>query len=79
MPPVWEAFHMLNERDQAVLNSLVIDEKNMLEAAPDIWKFINSRKPIEKLSQKHIQSTLAIIKHRALLTLMQNLNEITRI
>jgi len=79
MPPIWEAFHMLNERDQAVLNSLVIDGKSMMEAAPDIWKYIDSRKPIEELSQKHIQSTMAIIKHRALLSLTQNLDEIMRI
>ena len=78
IPPVWEAFKMLNERDQTILRLLVIDEMNMMEAAPEIWKHINSKNPIEELSQKHIQSTIAMVKHRALLALVENLKNITQ-
>lgn len=78
MPPVWEAFHMLNERDQIILRLLVIDEKSMIEAAPHVWKYINSKNDISNISQKKIQSTIAIAKHRALLALIQNLKKITQ-
>lgn len=77
-PPVWEAFKMLSERDQTILRLLVIDEKSMLAAAPEIWKHLNSRTPFEQLTQKQIQSTIAMVKHRALLALVEKLKKITR-
>lgn len=78
MPPVWEAFGMLNERDKKILKLLVIDEKSMIEAAPEIWPHIKSRSGIESLTPKQIQSTIAMVKHRALLSLVHNLKKITQ-
>lgn len=76
--PVWEAYKMLKKRDQVILSQLVIEEKDMILAAPVIWPYINSSKEIQELSQKHIQSTIAMAKHRAVLALLNNLNTLTR-
>lgn len=76
--PVWEAFKMLKERDQVILRLLVIEEKDMLLSAPAIWPYINTTRPMHELSQKHIQSTIAMAKHRALLALLNNLKTLTR-
>jgi hypothetical protein len=76
-PPVWEAFYMLKERDQVILRQLVIDEKDMMEAAPVIWPYVHSAKNIYELSQKHVQSTIAMAKHRALLALLNRLKTLT--
>lgn len=76
--PVWEAYKMLKERDRIILRQLVIEEKDMLVAAPVIWPYINSNKDIHELSQKHIQSTIAMAKHRALLALLNNLKNLTK-
>jgi hypothetical protein len=78
MPPVWEAFGMLNERDRKILRLLVIEEKSMIEAAPEIWPHIKSKADIESITPKQIQSTIAMVKHRALLALLQKLKEINR-
>lgn len=76
--PVWEAYKMLKERDQLILSQLVLEGKDMLLAAPAIWPYINSSKQMQELSQKHIQSTIAMAKHRAVLALTNNLNTLTR-
>ena len=68
---------MLKERDQVILRQLVIDEKDIMEAAPVIWPYINSAKNIHELSQKHVQSTIAMAKHRALLALLNKLKTLT--
>lgn len=79
MPPVWEAFGMLNKRDQTILRLLVIDGMSMMSAAPAIWQYINSKACIDELTPKQIQSTIAMVKHRALLALVQNLKKISHI
>ena len=76
--PVWDAFNMLKERDQVILRLLVIEEKDMMDAASDIWPFIKTDKKMCELSQKQIQSTIAMAKHRALLALLNNLKTLTR-
>ena len=76
--PVWEAFKMLKERDQVILRQLVIEENDMMLAAPVIWPYINTSKDLHELTQKHIQSTIAMAKHRALLALLNNLKTLTR-
>lgn len=76
LPPVWEAYNMLNERDRAIIRLLVIEEKEMMSAAPEIWKYINSSRHYNELSQKQIQSTISMIKHRALLTLLDYTNKL---
>lgn len=76
--PVWEAYKMLKERDQVILRQLVIEEKEMILAAPAIWPYINTSKKIGDLSQKQVQSTIAMAKHRALLALLNKLRDLTR-
>ena len=78
MPPVWEAYGMLKERDQVILRLLVIEELDMLAAAREIWPYINSSHAIHEVTQKHLQSTIAMAKHRALLALLNNLKRLTR-
>ena len=68
---------MLKERDQVILRQLVIDEKDMMEAAHVIWPYVNSAKNVHELSQKHDQSTNAMAKHRALLALKNTLKTMT--
>ena len=68
---------MLKERDQVILRQLVIDENDMMDAAPVIWPYINSTKELRELSQKHIQSTIAMAKHRSVLALVNNLKKLT--
>lgn len=74
--PVWEAYKMLNERDRLVLRLLVIDEVDTMHAARLVWPYINSSKEIDDLSHKHVRSLIAMAKHRALLTLLNNLNKL---
>ena len=75
--PVWEAYRMLKERDRVILWQLVIEEKDAMTAAPAIWSYINTNKEIHELSQKHVQSTIAMAKHRALLALLNKLKTLT--
>lgn len=75
--PVWEAFRMLKERDQVILRLLVIEEKDMMDAASSIWPYIKTEKKMCELSQKQVQSTIAMAKHRALLALLNNLKSLT--
>jgi hypothetical protein len=76
--PVWEAFKMLKKRDQVILRLLVIEEKEIMEAANKIWPYIKTDKDILDVPQKHIQSIIAMAKHRALVALLNNLKRLTR-
>ena len=75
MPPVWDAYKTLKERDKVILRLLVIEEKDVMDAAHEIWPYINSPYRIHEVTQKHIQSTIAMAKHRALLALMNSMNK----
>lgn len=75
MPPVWDAYKTLKERDKVILRLLVIEEKEVMDAAHEIWPYINSPYRIHEVTQKHIQSTIAMAKHRALLALMNSMNK----
>ena len=77
--PVREAFNMLNQRDQAILRTLVIDGSSALDAAPEIWKYIKNNKPLEEMDPKRVQCTIAMAKHRAQLALLNNLKQISKI
>ena len=74
--PVWEAYRMLNDRDRLVLRLLVIDDADTMQAARLIWPYINSSRDINELSPKHVRSLIAMSKHRALLTLLNNMNKL---
>ncbi len=78
MPPVWDAYNMLKERDQVILRLLVIEEMDMLDAAPVIMPYMKTLSSINELSQKHIQSLIAMAKHRALLALAQKMNNLSK-
>lgn len=77
-PPVWEAYKMLNERDRTIIRLLVIEENEIMAVAPDIWRYIRSSRPYSELTQKQIQSTISMAKHRALLALLENANRLIR-
>ena len=70
---VREAFNALNERDQIILQELVIDGRSALEAAPVIWEYIKSDKPLSEVSTKRVQCTIAMAKSRAQLALFKAL------
>lgn len=76
--PVWEAYRMLKERDQVILRQLVIEENDMILAAPIIWPHINTTREMHELSQKQIQNTISMAKHRALAFLLNNLKSLTK-
>lgn len=78
MPPVWDAYRMLKVRDQVILRLLVIEGKEMMDAAPEIWPYMNSAHQLYELPQKNVQSAIAMAKHRALLALMNCLNKLIR-
>lgn len=73
---VWKAYEMLNERDQAILQQLVIEEKKSLDAAPVVWKYINSTQDYTALPAKRVQCTLSMAKSRAQNALLNNIQEI---
>ena len=76
MPPVWEAYKMLGERERTILRLLVIEEKAALVAAPLIWKYIQSQKSLAHATDKNVQSTISMAKGRALSSLVTKLNNL---
>lgn len=76
--PVKEAFDMLNQRDQTVLRTLIIEGYSTLDAAPQIWKFIKNSKSLEEMDPKRVQCTIAMAKHRAQLALLNNLKQLSK-
>lgn len=70
---VRDAFSALNERDQTILQELVIDGHNVMEAAPVIWEYIKSDKPLSEMDPKRVQCTIAMAKSRAQLALFKAL------
>lgn len=75
--PIMQAYEMLCERDQALLRLLIIEEKRMLDIAGEVWKYINSKQSIDKLSPKRIQGSISMAKHRAQLALLDNLSKLS--
>lgn len=74
--PIWKAYNMLNERDREVLRLLVIEGFQMLAVAKELWKYVDSKQDISELSPKRIQGTISMIKHRAQLALLENLEKL---
>ena len=77
--PIWKAYSMLNERDREVLRLLVIEGHQMLSVAKDLWKFVDSKQDVSQLPAQRIQGTISMIKHRAQLALLENLEKLSRI
>ena len=75
---VRDAFSALNERDQTILQELVIDGHNVMEAAPVIWEYIKSDKPLSEMDPKRVQCTIAMAKSRAQLALFSNLRRLEK-
>lgn len=76
MPPVWEAYENLCERDRTILRLLVIEEKSALEAADAIWPYVKSKnKDWRSLPTKRVQDTISMLKKRAVLALSLELNK----
>ena len=78
IPPVWQAFNMLNKRDQEVLRLLVIEGKRMLSVAEYLWTFIDSKQDISQLTTKRIQGTISMVKQRAQLSLIEHLDKLNK-
>lgn len=76
--PIWQAYNMLNERDREVLRLLVIEEFQMLAVAKELWKYVDSKQDISQLTPKRIQGTISMIKHRAQLALLENLEKLSK-
>lgn len=76
--PIWKAYSMLNERDREVLRLLVIEGLQMLTAAKELWKYVDSKQDISQLPPKRIQGTISMIKHRAQLALLENLEKLSK-
>ena len=74
LPPVWQAFMKLSERDRLLLKILVIDGKSALEAADTIWQYVRTKeKDWRNLPVQRVQNTISMMKHRALFMLMEEL------
>ena len=76
--PIWKAYNMLNERDREVLRLLVIEENPVMSVAKELWRYVDCKQDICNLSPKRIQGTISMIKHRAQLALLENLEKLTR-
>lgn len=77
-PPVWKAFARLNERDRKLLRYLVIEGRSATDIADDIWEYVRSiEKDWRKLPVKRVQDTIAMMKKRALLSLLTELKKIS--
>lgn len=74
--PVWKAYEMLNDRDREVLKLIVIDGKSTLEASRVLLKYIRTEVTPEKNNNKRVQCTISMVKHRAQLTLLENLKSL---
>lgn len=71
---LWRAFSRLPERDRLLLKALVIDEKPAIEIADDIWGYVDSReRDWRKLPAKRVQSTISMLKKRALYRLLKEM------
>jgi hypothetical protein len=75
---VMEAFHYLGKRDRHILRLLVINGKSTLEVAEKIWPYVNSQQDWRELPPARVQSTIAMIKHRALARLTCNIKSLRR-
>lgn len=77
MPPVWQAFEQLNERDRTVLRCMVIEGLSSLEAAEQIWPYVKSEhQDWKRLPVKRVQDTIAMLKRRAILSLTTALKKL---
>ncbi|MBR3884740.1 MAG: sigma-70 family RNA polymerase sigma factor [Bacteroidaceae bacterium] len=77
MPPVWQAFERLSERERIVLRCMVIDGMSALEAAKYVWPHVKTKMgDWQELPVKRVQDTIAMLKRRALLALTLKLKRL---
>lgn len=77
--PVMEAYNMLCDRDRTILRLLVIEEQSALDAAPEIWKYIKCNRSFNEMEPKRVQCTISMAKHRAQLSLLNNLKQMIKL
>jgi hypothetical protein len=77
--PIMEAYNMLCDRDRTILRLLVIEEQSALDAAPEIWKYIKSSRSFSEMEPKRVQCTISMAKHRAQLSLLNNLKQMIKL
>ena len=74
--PIRKAFDSLSERNKTILQLLVIKEQSAIESADVIWKLTRSKeRDWHKLPAKRVQSTISMMKQRALFELLEKLNK----
>ena len=69
---VWQAFARLCERDQKVLQRLIIEGRTTTEIADEMWAYVKSKeRNWRNLPIKRVQDTIAMMKRRALFCLIE--------
>lgn len=65
-PSIMLAYEKLEERDKEFIRLLVLDGKSSLEAADQLWPYVKSSNDWRDMPVTRVQSTISMIKHRAL-------------
>ncbi len=76
MPPVMQAYEKLEPRDKDFIRLLILDGKSSLEAADQLWPYVKSTSNWQDLPVTRVQSTISMIKHRAILRLTTEVNRL---
>lgn len=72
---LWPAFYSLKERDRILLYHLVIKGQSAMDVADRVWCYVRSKeKDWRNLPSKRVQSTISMMKQRALYVLLSKLN-----
>ncbi|MBE6303190.1 MAG: sigma-70 family RNA polymerase sigma factor [Bacteroidales bacterium] len=71
---LWQAFAKLNVRDRIILRRLIIEGRTTIEIAEEVWPYVKSNeKDWRKLPIKRVQDTIAMMKRRALFSLIEEM------
>jgi hypothetical protein len=71
------AYDLLNDRDKAIIQLLVIENNKVMDIVPVIWKYINTDINYNELPVTRVQNTISMTKHRAIKALANNYKRIT--
>ena len=68
---LWKAFNRLNEHDRLILYRLVVEGRSTISVAHEVWHNVRSKeKNWRELPTKRVQSTISMMKQRALYRLI---------
>lgn len=71
------AYDLLNDRDKAIIQLLVIENNKVMDIVPVIWKYINTDINYNELPVTRVQNTISMTKQRAIKALANNYKRIT--